>query len=72
MKKIIIPIVIVSSLIILVGCYSKNEQHKKGDIMMNTEIEKKIDSLLEKMTVEEKVGQMNQYNGFWDVTGPAT
>ncbi|WP_272149484.1 beta-glucosidase BglX [Tenacibaculum aiptasiae] len=71
MKKIIIPIVIVSSLIILVGCYSKNEQHKKGDIMMNTEIEKKIDSLLEKMTVEEKVGQMNQYNGFWDLTGPA-
>ncbi|MCF2875018.1 beta-glucosidase BglX [Tenacibaculum sp. Cn5-34] len=39
--------------------------------MMNTEIEKKIDSLLEKMTVEEKVGQMNQYNGFWDLTGPA-
>lgn len=70
MKKIIIPIVILSSLIILVGCYSKNEQHKKGDIM-NTEIEKKIDSLLEKMTIEEKVGQMNQYNGFWDLTGPA-
>jgi len=23
------------------------------------------------MTIEEKVGQMNQYNGFWDVTGPA-
>ncbi len=29
-----------------------------------------IDSLLQKMTLEEKVGQMNQYNGFWDVTGP--
>ena len=24
-----------------------------------------------KMTLEEKVGQMNQYNGFWDVTGPS-
>jgi beta-glucosidase len=23
------------------------------------------------MTIEEKVGQLNQYNGFWDVTGPA-
>lgn len=23
------------------------------------------------MTLEEKVGQMNQYNGFWEVTGPA-
>jgi len=23
-----------------------------------------------KMTLEEKIGQMNQYNGFWDATGP--
>lgn len=34
------------------------------------EIEKKIDVLIKKMTLEEKIGQMNQYNGFWDVTGP--
>ncbi len=34
-------------------------------------MEKFIDSLLQKMTLEEKVGQMNQYNGFWDITGPA-
>ncbi|MCB9080089.1 MAG: beta-glucosidase BglX [Lewinellaceae bacterium] len=34
-------------------------------------IEKKIDSLLRLMTLEEKIGQMNQYNGSWDVTGPA-
>jgi len=33
-------------------------------------IEGKIDSLLAMMTLEEKVGQMNQYNGFWNVTGP--
>lgn len=38
---------------------------------LNPEIEKKIDVLMSKMTLEEKVGQMNQYNGFWDVTGPA-
>ena len=38
---------------------------------LNPEIEKKIDLLMSKMTLEEKVGQMNQYNGFWDVTGPA-
>ena len=30
----------------------------------------KVDSLLTKMTLEEKVGQMNMYNGFWDATGP--
>ena len=36
-----------------------------------TQIDKKVDSLLSLMTLEEKVGQMNQYNGFWEVTGPA-
>ena len=34
-------------------------------------IDQKIEALLSIMTIEEKVGQMNQYNGFWDVTGPA-
>lgn len=36
----------------------------------NPEINNKVDALLKLMTLEEKVGQMNQYNGFWDVTGP--
>ncbi|PWJ42686.1 beta-glucosidase BglX [Sediminitomix flava] len=30
-----------------------------------------VDSLLNEMTLEEKIGQMNQYTGFWDATGPA-
>ena len=34
-------------------------------------IEAKIEILLYKMTIEEKVGQMNQYSNFWEVTGPA-
>jgi beta-glucosidase len=34
-------------------------------------IDFKVDSLLAIMTLEEKIGQMNQYNGFWDLTGPA-
>lgn len=33
-------------------------------------VDKKVDSILAIMTLEEKIGQMNQYNGFWDVTGP--
>ncbi len=33
-------------------------------------INKKVDSLIKIMTLKEKIGQMNQYNGFWDVTGP--
>lgn len=34
-------------------------------------VEERIDLLMKQMTLEEKVGQMNQYNGFWEVTGPA-
>ncbi|MGB3467024.1 MAG: beta-glucosidase BglX, partial [Cyclobacteriaceae bacterium] len=34
-------------------------------------VDAKVDSLLSLMTIEEKVGQMNLYNGFWEVTGPA-
>ena len=35
-------------------------------------IEKKVDSVLALMTLQEKIGQMVQYNGSWDLTGPAT
>lgn len=34
-------------------------------------IDQRVDLLLKEMTLEEKAGQMNQYNGFWNVTGPA-
>ena len=33
-------------------------------------IDYKVDSLMSLMTLDEKIGQMNQYNGFWDITGP--
>ncbi|MDB4266579.1 glycosyl hydrolase, partial [Flavobacteriaceae bacterium] len=33
-------------------------------------IDEKVSDLLSKMTLKEKIGQMNQYNGFWNVTGP--
>ena len=38
--------------------------------LINKKIEKKIDSLLKIMTLEEKIGQMNQYNGRSVFTGP--
>jgi beta-glucosidase len=34
-------------------------------------MKKFVDSIISLMTLEEKVGQMNQYNGFWEITGPA-
>src|SRR5450432_1099795 len=35
-------------------------------------IDQKVDSVLKLMTLDEKVGQMNQYNGDFDATGPIT
>ena len=35
-------------------------------------IAQKVDSVLRLMTLEEKIGQMNQYNGDWAATGPIT
>lgn len=46
--------------------FSCSNSSKKG----LTRIDQKVDSLLSIMTLEEKIGQMNQYNGFWNVTGP--
>ncbi len=38
----------------------------------NTEMQiaDRVEALLQRMTLEEKIGQMNQYSGFWDATGP--
>ena len=36
----------------------------------NSSVTKKVDSVLSKMTLQEKIGQLVLYNGSWDVTGP--
>lgn len=54
---------------ITLGCSSS-----KQNMALNSNklpLDRKVDSVLSLMTLEEKVGQMNQYNGFWNVTGPA-
>lgn len=58
--------IVIISIISIITVNTVSAQQK-----LNPETEKKIDVLMSKMTLEEKVGQMNQYNGFWDVTGPA-
>ncbi|MFI5140154.1 MAG: glycoside hydrolase family 3 N-terminal domain-containing protein [Sphingobacteriales bacterium] len=35
-------------------------------------ISQKVEALLKKMTLAEKIGQLNQYNGDWEATGPVT
>ncbi|MFV8354718.1 beta-glucosidase BglX [Flavobacterium sp. XS1P32] len=62
-------LVILSSLFILVACSKKTIQPSTS-LSKNNLLDKRIDSVLRLMTLEEKVGQLNQYNGFWDITGP--
>lgn len=47
------------------------QAQKKKKMEQTQDTEQRVEQLLAKMTLEEKVGQMNQYNGFWEVTGPA-
>lgn len=35
-------------------------------------IDQRVDSVLKLMTLEEKIGQLNQYNDDWNATGPVT
>ena len=50
---------------------SSNPKANASSITSVVDIEQKVETLLKQMTLEEKIGQMNQYNGFWDLTGPA-
>ncbi|WMI69148.1 beta-glucosidase BglX [Mangrovimonas sp. YM274] len=62
--------------VLLCACGNANDTKKSVDTNvksqqgLNPDIERKVDSLLDLMTLEEKIGQMNQYTGFWEVTGP--
>ena len=47
-----------------------NSPKKMINISQLQLIDKKVDSVISLMTLDEKIGQLNQYNGFWDVTGP--
>ena len=50
-------IVVVSFILLAKVCYGQN-------------LDQKIEDLLSQMSLTEKIGQMNQYNGFWNFTGP--
>lgn len=58
------------SILTLFAITTMNAQNK-AHLDKTKPIEERIDLLMKQMTLEEKVGQMNQYNGFWEVTGPA-
>ncbi|MGC9364548.1 MAG: beta-glucosidase BglX [Fidelibacterota bacterium] len=41
-----------------------------GQVLSPEEIATKVEALLSRMTLTEKIGQMNQYSNEWDITGP--
>jgi beta-glucosidase len=54
----------------LVSC-GKNQKNLRVT-SINNSIEQKVDSVLNLMNLEEKIGQMVQYSAGWDLTGPAS
>ena len=66
MTNKIYPFIIASCL--LLGCRSTHHTFKEATI--NKDYSSKVDSVLKLMTLEEKIGQMNQYTGKWQATGP--
>ena len=62
---------IFSTFLILMICFSTKIFSQNKQPISPDPTEAKIDDLLKKMTLEEKIGQLVQYNGSWDITGPA-
>nr|WP_314895513.1 beta-glucosidase BglX [uncultured Flavobacterium sp.] len=54
----------------IVSSCSNKIMKSSSDYSKVNSLETKVDSVLKLMTLAEKVGQLNQYNGFWDITGP--
>lgn len=50
--------------LLMLSVYAATAQSKSLD--------QKVDSILKLMTLDEKIGQMNQYSGPWEHTGPIT
>jgi len=74
MKKTNISITCMLAVVLLVSCGSPSSntsgagtwQSYSGD----RNIEKRVDSVLKLMTLEEKIGQMTQFSANWSITGP--
>ncbi len=67
LKRIFYNIVMITLIMACNTNHDNNTDTSSGKDVINN----KVMSLLNRMTLQEKIGQMNQYNGFWEVTGPA-
>lgn len=58
-------------MVILMSTMNSCQKNNQSQKTIENAYPAQVDSILSLMTLEEKVGQMNQYTGFWEVTGPA-
>ena len=54
---------------VVISCSQKIMLPQAAFIPKNL-LDSRVDSIMKLMTLEEKIGQLNQYNGFWEITGP--
>lgn len=68
-KKMKIFVKLVMGMLFLVSC-GKSVSDKVSTLGIPDKYKQKVDSVLKLMTLDEKIGQMNQYTGNWQATGP--
>ena len=68
MKSLTKPYYVILLLLVIFSCNSSKKDKNKAD--SNSYYEVKVDSLMNLMTLQEKIGQTVMYSGDWTVTGP--
>ncbi|MFI3332844.1 MAG: beta-glucosidase BglX [Rikenellaceae bacterium] len=71
MKTTLLKGALISASLFAISC-SSSDFVEWQSYSGNPEIERKVESLLSQMTLEEKIGQMNQYSGNFAATGELT
>ena len=69
MKRVAQTLIFFLVTMIVISCQKKDDNLIIKDLDQD-KIDKKVDSVLALMNLKEKVGQLVQYNGSWDLTGP--
>ncbi|QTD38651.1 beta-glucosidase BglX [Polaribacter batillariae] len=63
---------ITTLIIITIFFNCKDSKKSMANSNLDEKIEQKVDSVLNLMNLDEKIGQMVQYSAGWDLTGPAS
>jgi len=62
-----------ASVVLLISfCATAQNPGNQNVLVQGKTIQQKVDSVLKLMTLNEKIGQLNQYNDDWIATGPVT